>query len=98
MAGVFTAVAVIVLILFVVIPWLWAHAIWIVAGIAILIATEELAPDRKQVAAQVQVAASFNDNVQVSGERAFLGDGQKYVSAIVHNGSNARIYDVWLRC
>ena len=91
------AIIVIVLLIHVLaVPWLIAHAWIIVAGIAALIGTEMIAPDRKEVAAQAAVERTFNSKVSVTGERLDLDDHS--VSALVHNESNARIYDVWLRC
>lgn len=84
------------LILIRVIPWLGAHVGIILAGIAFWVATEMIAPDRKEVSAQAAVARTFNGNVRVSNEQVNFAD--RLITAIVHNNSNARIYDVWLRC
>ncbi|QRM31087.1 hypothetical protein [Microvirga sp. VF16] len=84
------------LILVLVIPWRGAHAGIILAGVAFWIATEMVAPDRKEVSAQASITRTFNANVHVSNEQ--VNFDERLITAIVHNGSNARVYDVWLRC
>jgi hypothetical protein len=84
------------LILVLIIPWLGTHAGIIAAGLVFWIGTQMIAPDRKEMAAQATLARTFNGNVRVSGERLNLDD--RHITAVVHNHSNARIYDVWLRC
>jgi hypothetical protein len=84
------------LILIRVIPWIGAHASIILAGIAFWIGAEMIAPDREEVAAEAVVARTFNAKIQVSDERVNSDDW--LITATVRNDSNARIYDLWLRC
>jgi len=84
------------LILIRVIPWLGTHAGIIVAGIVLWIGTEMAAPDREEVAAQAAVTHTFNAKVRVSNERVSFDNS--HITATVRNDSNARIYDLWLRC
>ncbi|MFC4173601.1 hypothetical protein ACFOYU_16310 [Microvirga sp. GCM10011540] len=84
------------LILIRVIPWLGAHVGIMLAGIGFWLATEIIAPDRKEVGAQAAVTRTFNAKVRVSNERVSV-DGW-FITVTVRNDSNARIYDFWLRC
>ena len=92
----FQASFIALLIFVLVIPWLGAHTGIIVAGAAFWIATAMVAPDRREVSAQASMTRTFNANVSVSNEQVNFDD--RLITAIIHNGSNARVYDVWLRC
>jgi hypothetical protein len=92
----FLAILLLIVILVFVIPWLVAHAGIILTGMGLWLGAEITAPDRQEVAAQAALARTFDGQVRVSGERLDLDD--RFIIATVHNDSNARIYDVWLRC
>jgi hypothetical protein len=77
-------------------PWIGAHASIILAGIIFWIGAEMAAPDRKEVAVQAALAQTFNAKIHVSNERVNSDDW--FITATVRNDSNARIYDLWLRC
>ena len=77
---------------------------WIGLLLVLLIALDRCAPDYEQIAAKRAIRDSFeHEKVTISGVRGQTPADPYYryveaVSAVIHNGGKARIYDLRLAC